>query len=113
MKQWRFKDSEYTFLQQTDPGKDTWNTECFNKKLRTISKDASPKFGLVLSTRASGVLPNRQAKDAEVHHLCLHTARRKLVWIFVGVVLANTPSREYTPFSPVSPAKSPTSHYCC
>ena len=42
-----------------------------------------------------------------------HTARRKLAWIFVGVALANTPASEYTPFSPVSPAKSPTSHYCC
>ena len=42
-----------------------------------------------------------------------NTARRKLAWIFVGDALANTPSRECTPFSPVSPAKSHTSHYRC
>ena len=41
------------------------------------------------------------------------TARRKLAWIFVGVALANTPARKYTPFLPVSPANSPTSHYRC
>lgn len=72
-RQWRLKDSEYTFLQQTNPGKDTWNTGCFNKKLKIISKDAFLKFGLVLSTRAGVVLRNRQAKGAEVHHLCLQS----------------------------------------
>ena len=42
-----------------------------------------------------------------------YTARRKLAWVFVGVALANTPARKYTPLSQVSPAKSPTSHCRC
>ena len=42
----------------------------------------------------------------------INTAWRKLEWTFVGVALANTPSREYPPFLVVSPAKSLTSHHC-
>ena len=57
------KNSQYTFLQQRNPGKDTWNTGYFNKKLKIISKDDRSKFGLALSTRASIVLHNLQAKN--------------------------------------------------
>ena len=53
---WRLKNSDYTFLQQANPKNLTWNTGCFNKKLRIICKDASLKFGLVSSTRADLIL---------------------------------------------------------
>ena len=53
----------YKFSQQTNPGKETWNTGCFNKKLKVIAKDASLRFGLVASTRASFVLRNRLMKS--------------------------------------------------
>ena len=64
-RKWRllhFKQPNYTFMQQSNPGKNTWNTGCFNKKLKVIAKDAKLRFGLVASTRAAFILRHRKAK---------------------------------------------------
>ena len=63
-RQWRLISTDYTFNQQTNPGKGTWNTGCFNKKLKIIAKDAKLKFGLQLATRADFILRNRSLKNA-------------------------------------------------
>ena len=62
-RQWRLKNSNYTFIQQSNPGKATWNTGCFNKKLKIISTDSNLKFGMAASTRAGLILRNRQSKN--------------------------------------------------
>ena len=69
-REWKHKYSDYSFLQQENPGKKSFNTGVFNKKLLIMAENRKMKFGIAESTRAKYLLNHRDRKRriAVDHH---------------------------------------------